>query len=99
MKIIAGPRGTYKTKQLIELAAKDNAYILTTNPYALRQKAKDYGYDNIHFIDVNDLCNGNVDEGIPIYVHKLTDVFEEIYRAAFVDMPEIKGCTITLEEE
>lgn len=43
MKVIARPMGTGKTEELLRLAAKDKALVLTDNKSELQSKANEYG--------------------------------------------------------
>lgn len=51
MKRIIGERGTGKTRQLMEYAQKVNAIFVCYNPYAMHQKALEYGITGLTFID------------------------------------------------
>lgn len=51
MKRIIGERGSGKTKQLMEYARKEDAIFVCYNPYAMHQKALDYGITGLTFID------------------------------------------------
>lgn len=48
-RIISG-RGTGKTRQLMELAKAENAIFICYNPYAMEQKANNYGITGLIFI-------------------------------------------------
>lgn len=96
MKVIARPRGTGKTKELIETAAATEGLILTTNKRALKKKAEAYGYPNVEIIELGDLIYGNYTEDKPLYVHKLEDVMSEYFYSDF-DL-RLEGYSIALEE-
>lgn len=50
--LIYNERGSGKTKQLLVLAAQENAIVLTQNAEALRVKAQAYGFTHIDIYDV-----------------------------------------------
>ncbi len=45
MDYILGSRGTGKSKQLLYLAQRNNGVVVSANPRAMEQKAKDYNMD------------------------------------------------------
>lgn len=59
-RIIDG-RGSGKTSRLMLLAKESGAKIACSNPWAMRQKAYDYGITGIDFISYNDLFTGEYD--------------------------------------
>ena len=84
MKVIARPRGTNKTKQLIDDAIYMNAQILTTNKRALQQKIKAYGRpETITVLELSDLIYGNYDKDKPLFIHKMEDVMSEYFKSDF----------------
>lgn len=64
-KIIREP-STGKTKELIDICAKEGAILACKNPEAMRVKAYAYGYKNVELISYEDYLinskqyNGNV---------------------------------------
>ena len=91
MKIIARPRGTGKTRELLEYAATHNGQILTTDKRALQVKANAYGI-NVEIIEPYDFFEGDYNTDKFIYVHKIEDVFQELLG------DRITGYSIRLEE-
>ena len=84
MKVIARPRGTNKTKQLIDDAIYMNAQILTTNKRALTQKIKAYGRpEEIPVLELSDLFYGNYDKEKPLFIHKIEDVMSDYFKYEF----------------
>jgi hypothetical protein len=59
MKRIIGPRGTGKTKELMQMAQENNALFVCANPQAMRVKAHNYGFVGIDFVDYIEFMNGN----------------------------------------
>lgn len=97
MKIIARKVGTGKTKELLFDAFMHRAQVLTTNKRALQAKAHAYGFTGIDIIDLEDLTEYNYDANRPIYIHKITDVMQEIFNSDF-DRLKIEEVTVTLED-
>ena len=98
MKIIARPRGTGKTRELLTQAYIDHAQVLNTNKRALQTKADAYMIPDVKIIDWNDLIYGDYDSRQPLYVHKLEDVMQEFFDNDF-DRLQLAGFTVTLEDE
>ena len=96
MKVIARPRGTNKTKQLIDDALYTGSQILTTNKRALQQKIEAYERSPVPVIDLNDLVYGNYDSTKPLMIHKIEDVFSEYLKLDF--NLELIECSITTPE-
>ena len=96
MKVIARPIGTNKTKELLELANKNDGLILTTTKRALKVKADAYGFTNLTIVDPVDLVEQNYPEDKPLYIHKAADVLKEFFKTYF-DL-ELEGFSITMEE-
>ena len=96
MKIIARPRGTNKTKELLTIANENNGIVLTTEPRALKVKADAYGYNNIQFVDWSNLLYNDFDASRPLYIHKAADVFKEYLKLDFG--LDLEGFSITMEE-
>lgn len=96
MKVIARPVGTNKTKELLEMADKNNGLVLTTTKRALRVKADAYGLTNLPIVDLNDLIEQNYPEECPLYIHKAADVFKEFLKT-YYDL-DLEGFSITMEE-
>lgn len=51
---IIDTRGSGKTSRLLLLAKENNGIIVCGNPYALKEKARNYGIDGIDFISYGD---------------------------------------------
>jgi hypothetical protein len=83
MKVLARPRGTNKTKQLIEDALRADAQILTTNKRALAQKIKAYGLSELPLLELSDLFYGNYDKEKPLFIHKIEDVMSDYFKSDF----------------
>ena len=97
MKVIARPRGTNKTKELLELANEKGGLVLTTEKHALQVKANAYGFNNLTVIDWFDLLYDDYDETRPLYIHKAADVFKEYIQSDFG--LKLEGFSITMEEQ
>ena len=96
MYIIARPRGTNKTKELLEAANKVGGLVLTTDRRALRVKANSYGFEGLEIIDISDLLGGYYDATRPLFIHKAQEVFKEYLQYDF-DL-KLTGLSVTLEE-
>lgn len=97
MKVIAGPRGTGKTKQLLQEAYSHNGQVLTTNKHGLAEKARAYGLKDLPILDWSDMMYGEYNLTKPLYVHNIDKVFSELITVDFQDIP-FEGFTVTLEE-
>ena len=95
MKILARPRGTNKTHELLKIANDDNGIVLTTEKRALQVKADSYGFNNLTIIDLSDLYYNEFDSTKPLYIHKAADVFEDYFRQTF--NMSLKGFSITMD--
>ena len=97
MKVIAKPRGTGKTRELLYEAWSKGGQILTTNPRALQTKAEAYGFVGLTILDWNDILYGEYDKAKPLYIHKTEDVISELFENDF----ELKlaGLSVTIGEE
>lgn len=96
MKVIARPKGTNKTKELLTMAEENQGIVLTTEKRALQVKALNYGLKNVNIVDWGDLFYGNYDKDKPLYIHKAADVFQEYLKADFGI--NLEGFSITMEE-
>ena len=96
MKIIARPQGTGKTRELLTEAYLNHAQVLTTNKRALQAKADAYMIPDVKIIDLNDMMYDNYDRDMPLYIHKVQDVLEELFINDF--MVKLAGLSITTEE-
>ena len=96
MKVIARPMGTGKTRELLTQAYIDRAQVLTTNKRALQAKADAYMIPDVLIVDWDDMMNDNYDKSRPLYIHKITDVMEELFAHDFGI--KLEGFTITLED-
>ena len=97
MKIIARPQGTGKTRELLMAAYLDHAQVLTTNKRAIQAKADAYGIPDLKVIDVEDIFYENYDSYTPLYIHKITDVLQEMFKYGF-DGLDLRGFSLTMEE-
>lgn len=95
MKVIARSVGTGKTKELLFDAFMKKAQVLTTNKRALQAKAHAYGFVGIDIIDLEDLAEYNYDVTRPLYIHKITDVMQEILNSDF-DHLKLEEISITV---
>lgn len=57
MKKIIKPRGTGKSKELLEYAKENNAVFVCHNPIMMRRKAQDYGIVGIDIIGYYDISD------------------------------------------
>ena len=88
MKRIIGPRGTGKTKELMQVAQENEALFVCANPQAMRVKAHNYGFIGIDFIDYIEFFNGNYVEA-PYVIDDL-----ERFIRAVVDASNFIGYTL-----
>lgn len=95
MKVIARKVGTGKTKELLFDAFMHRAQVLTTNKRALQAKAHAYGLVGIDIIDLEDLAAFNYDATRPLYIHKITDVMQEILNSDF-DQLKLEEVSVTI---
>ena len=97
MEIIARPAGTNKTKELLEMANKNDGVVLTSEKRALQVKADAYGFENITIIDWFDLFEANYPaDKHSLYIHKIGDTLAEYFSANF-DL-DLKAISVTMEE-
>ena len=83
MKVIAKPRGTGKTRELLTEAALHNGQVLTINKRALQQKADAYGMSDVLILDWEDMMYGGYDTNKPLYIHKAEEVFQQLFKEDF----------------
>ena len=83
MKVIAKPRGTGKTRELLNEAAQHNGQILTINKRALQAKADAYGITNLLILEWDDMMYGGYDTNKPLYIHKADEVFQQLFKEDF----------------
>lgn len=93
MFIIAKPRESGKTHELLTVANENNAQILTTNKRALQAKASAYQMPCLNIIDLEDLINGNYDINIPVYIHKAEKVLQQLFTLEY--NVDLEGMSIT----
>lgn len=96
MITIARPKGTNKTKDLLEIANKQNGLVLTTEKRALQVKADSYGLKNLTIVDWSDLLYDDFDTSKPLFIHKAADVFKDYMKLDFG--LNLEGFSITMEE-
>ena len=96
MKVLARPAGTNKTKELLEMAYKNDGMVLTTTKRALKVKADAYGFTDLTIVDPVDLVEQNYPDDKPLYIHKAADVLQEFFKTYF-DL-ELEGFSVTMEE-
>ena len=78
ISIING-RDTGKTKQLLELARRKKATILTPNKRGFIVKANSLGYQDVKIIDYEDLNRDCFDIIAPIIVHQADKALEYLF--------------------
>ena len=83
MKVIAKPRGTGKTKELLTEAALNGGQVLTINKRALQKKADAYGMPDVLILEWDDMMYGGYDTNKPLYIHKAEEVFEQLFKEDF----------------
>jgi hypothetical protein len=69
MITIIRDRDSGKAKEILELARKNNAFIITQDKRAFQVKAKSYGYGDIEIKDYDDLNNDNYTLARPAIIH------------------------------
>lgn len=95
MKVIAGARGTGKTRKLLFEARSSGGQVLTVNKRALQAKAEAYGF-SIPIYDWNDILYGEYDKDKPLYIDNAEAVFAEYLKNTFE--LDLKGIDVNLEE-
>lgn len=83
MKVIAKPRGTGKTRELLTEAALNGGQVLTINKRALQQKADVYGMSDVLILEWDDMMYGGYDFNKPLYIHKADEVFQQLFKEDF----------------
>lgn len=83
MKVIAKPRGTGKTRELLTEAALNGGQVLTINKRALQNKADAYGMSDVLILEWNDMMYGGYDTNKPLYIHKAEEVFQQLFKEDF----------------
>ena len=97
MKVIARPCGTNKTKELLEMADKNDGIVLTSEKRALQVKAEAYGFHNLTIIDWFDLFESEYPaDKHDLYIHKTGDTLSEYFSANF-DL-DLRAISVTMEE-
>ena len=91
MDIIAGGRGTGKTCRLLDLAYKNDAIVVCKYPEEILRKARGYGISGIQVCSFDDYPTLVNEENKPIYILNIKMFIEHFD-------PQVKGCSITLEE-
>ena len=97
MEIIARPRGTGKTRELLTKAHLANAQVLTTNKRALQAKAQAYGLIGMTILDWNDMLEDEFNPERPLYIHKVDDVMTELFNNEFYGL-KLDAISLTLED-
>jgi len=69
MLTIIKERNSGKAKELLEIARKNNAIIVTQDKRAFAVKAHSYGYDDVEVIDYEDLDNDDYSIERPALIH------------------------------
>lgn len=77
MKLIYGSRGTGKTRQLLEYAAKSRATVITKNARALRVKAQSYGI-SVDIVEADSLTENTLFDK-RVVIHNLDDYLEDYF--------------------
>lgn len=95
---IIDTRGSGKTSRLLLLAKENNGIIVCGNPYALKEKARNYGIDGIDFMSYGDFLWGRelIDSNKEIYIDEIDGLLSNLTNAK--GLQEIAGYTITKEE-
>lgn len=83
MKVIAKPRGTGKTRELLTEAALNGGQVLTINKRALQNKADAYGMSDVLILEWDDMMYGGYDPNKPLYIHKAEEVFKQLFKEDF----------------
>ena len=96
MKVIAKPRGTGKTRELLTEAALHNGQVLTVNKRALQQKADAYGMFDVPILEWEDMMYGQYDSNKPLYIHKTEEVFQQLFKEDFE--LKLEGMSVLLED-
>lgn len=95
MKIFYGPRGNGKTMKLFQYARETGATILCNNKRALEVKARQSGYEDLHFCELKDLKDLKRDAAV--VVDEALLLFKEYMSYAF--NVDLVGVTFGIEED
>ena len=86
---LLGTRGTGKTYELCKEASKDkNSVIICSNPLAMKEKIKSYGFPEIECMSYNEIKK--IPKKNNIYIDEIDALLLEVY-------PKIIGYTGSLE--
>lgn len=76
-KILCRNKDTGKTKELLNLAHKENATVITSSPRALKVKASSLGYNKINIINWQEFISNDL-VGEKIIIDNAEEVLREI---------------------
>lgn len=71
---VMGGRGTGKTRKLMEIAKKEGAIFVCSNPYSMEQKAKNYGIIGLTFMGYSEFLKRTL--GVKEQVKYVVDELE-----------------------
>lgn len=72
-------RGSGKTSHLMLLAKKNDAIIVCSNPYAMRFKAEEYGFEDLTFISYSEYIKHKYPEDKEVYIDNLDMFVKTVY--------------------
>lgn len=95
VRIISG-RGTGKTKQLLNEAAKNHGTVICANPNAMWEKAKAYGIYGCNFVSYYDFINA---DALAPFGNFYIDELENLIAATKTNKTNVfKGYTLSNED-
>lgn len=79
-KYIIGSNSSGKTRKMLEYARDNNSIVICKNPYAMEEKAKNYGIFGLRFVKYNEV-DSSILSGESVAVDELNNFFEYCYGA------------------
>lgn len=93
MYVISGARGSGKTYRLLELANESKGVVISSNPNAMREKARSWGFTEIaDFVSPRDSASYYFTK--PLYIDNLEKFVQEVLASG----SKLTAYTYTVEE-
>lgn len=89
---IIDKRGTGKTGRLMLLAKESDSVLVCSNPLAMREKAKSYGFIGFEIISYNDYLTHNYTYGKMVFVDELDGFVKSLGN-------NLSGYSLSLEDK
>ena len=94
MYTVIRDRDSGKAHQLLELARKENAFIITEDKRAFKVKAHGYGFDDVEIVDYEDLSQNNYPNK-PALIHNVEKLLNWFFKRFEIN---VKGFSATLND-